>query len=227
MINYDKMRKVFLLLFTVFFLGLTSCLTIYEKYTINRDGSGTFEYIIDLSELYSMMETFASEEDMNQVKNSDFGESFRQVIPELKDVQGISKIEETGNPANYVYGIKFDFGDVIALNKAMALLLDDNSESEIEYVNIEKKKFVRYHKTSNEFSKEALLGEEGVTDESMMKGVLEGMKYKIIVNLPRKVKSVQTRALNEKGEDGFVEIEANFNSMLEDNEYLKTVIKTR
>lgn len=214
---------VFLFLMTTF----SSCLTIYEKYTINKDGSGSFEYIIDMSELYSLLESMAGETDMEGIEKTDINESFREMIPELRTIEGISNAQVKGDTDKYIFGISFDFSDDEALNRAMDLILDDKNSENQKYVEIKRKKFIRFHKTSSDFSKEALLGEDDVSDESIMLGVLEGMKYRIEVNLPRKIKTIETKAEIIREDKNLVVIEANFNSLLEDVEHLKTFVKTK
>ena len=221
------MKKILFLLLLVSAVFLSSCLTIYEKYTINKDGSGSFEYTIDMTELYRMMESFASEEDIGNMNEKDLSRSFYELIPELNTIVGISNAEPTGTDQVYVFGLKFDFENQEALNRAMGMVLEDQGDQTTNFVEISRKKFIRYHKTSREFSKEALLGEEGIGDESMVKGILEDMKYKIDVNFERKVKSVQTKADVVKKEGKEISIEANLNSMMEDSEYLKFVVKTK
>lgn len=217
------------ILFSLFIalLFLSSCLTIHEKYTIHKDGSGSFEYIIDMSELYSIMESFASDEDMKSLQETDLSESFAEIIPELEEINGISNVSLTGLEEEYIFGISLDFADEVSLNKALAIIMKDQGEDGSRFVEISKKKFTRYHITSEEFSREALLGAEGAVDESLVSGMLEGMKYKLDISFARKVKSVQTRAEIIDEDLHSVSVEAGFNAMLEDSEYLKTIIKTK
>lgn len=39
---------------------LSGCLTIEEHYTFKKDGSGTMEYVMDMSEIGSMMDALGS-----------------------------------------------------------------------------------------------------------------------------------------------------------------------
>ncbi len=219
------MRKLLLLTFSALLLLMTSCITIYEKYKINSDGSGTLEYLIDMSEMYEMMAAFSdSTEEMDM---SGFDESMRESLPGLSDISGISNIELTGNPEKFIAGVKFDFKNADALNKAMAILfmIEDNTSGDAQYVEIKGKNFTRFGLTSQEFNKEALLGTEEL-DEETMKTMLESMKYKVSVEFEKPVKKVKSIA-EFYIENNAVFLETNLSEIFDNSDYLKTVIKTK
>ena len=219
------MKKLLLFSFSASLLLLTSCITIFEKYKINADGSGTLEYIIDMSEMYEMMAAFSdSTEEMDM---SGFDESMRETLPGLKNLSGISNIELTGNPTKFIAGVKFDFNNFDALNKAMAILFmnEEKSEDKTKYVEIKGKNFTRFGLTSKEFNKEALLGSEEL-DEETMKTLLESMKYKISVEFEKPVKKVTSMAVLTQ-EKNSVLIETNLSEIFNNSDYLKTIIKTK
>jgi hypothetical protein len=219
------MKRLRFIIPAAFMVLFSGCITIFEKYSFNKDGSGTMEYLVDMSELYSMMQAFsdsASNEEMN------LDQSFADMKPSLEAVEGISNVMLTGDTDNYIFGIKYQFRNVEALNEALGLLMNAEGGNSEKFVDYTKKTFTRYHKTSDEFSPEALLGEdnEGM-DESMVEGMLEGMKYKIFVTMPGKVKSVSTNAEYVTEGSNEVRVEANFSQMVKDTELLKMVIKSK
>jgi len=219
------MKKLLLFSFSASLLLLTSCITIFEKYKINADGSGTLEYIIDMSEMYEMMAAFSdSTEEMDM---SGFDESMRETLPGLKNLSGISNIELTGNPTKFIAGVKFDFNNSDALNKAMAILFmnEEKSEDKTKYVEIKGKNFTRFGLTSKEFNKEALLGSEEL-DQETMKTLLESMKYKISVEFEKPVKKVTSMAVLTQ-EKNSVLLETNLSEIFNNSDYLKTIIKTK
>jgi len=219
------MRKLLLFSFSASLLLLTSCITIFEKYKINADGSGTLEYIIDMSEMYEMMAAFSdSTEEMDM---SSFDESMQGALPGLNAINGISNIELTGTPSKFISGVKFDFNNSDALNKAMAVLFmnEENTSDDAKYVEIKGKNFTRFGLTSKDFNKEALLGAEEM-DEETMKTMLESLKYKVSVEFEKPVKKVTSIAVFIQ-EKNSVSIETNFSEIFDNADYLKTVIKTK
>lgn len=220
------MKKLIVTALTASALFLSGCITIFEKYSFNKDGSGSMEYLIDMKEMYDMINAFADEEQKNEMN---LNETFGETIPELSAIPGISNVQLTGTPEEYVFGIKYDFKDVAALNAALGVLLEKEQGKSDKYVDFNKKVFTRYYKTSDEFSKEALMGEEGGEgmDESMVDEMLQGMKYKIYVNMPGKVKSVKTEAGYTMEGDKAVLIEANLLQLSENDQILKTVITSK
>jgi len=217
------MKKSILFVLSALFLVLSGCITITEKYSFRKDGSGTMEYIIDMSELYAMMASFSD----STTEEMQMNESFEEVKAELESIDGISKVTLTGNPESYIMGIQYDFKDAVALNKAMNLLLNKEGEGTSTFVAWNKKSFTRYSILSDEFSKEALLGETEGMDESMAESMLDGMKYKLVVSMPADIKTVETSAEYVQDDKRTVTVEAGFLKILNEKNYLQTEIKTK
>lgn len=204
---------------------LSGCITVFEKYKINSDGSGTMEYIIDMSEMYEMIASFS--DSSQEIETVELDKSLKEALPGLEQIKGISNAELTGDMKHYVAGIKFDFTGMEALNKAIAVLYKGNESETTERVYVERKgkKFTRYGQTSEEFNKETLLGSGEISAETA-KMVLESMKYKISVEFARPVKKVTSLAAHTV-EGNLVTIETNFSEMLDNPDFLKTFIKTK
>jgi len=206
-------------------LFLTGCITIFEKYKFNKDGSGSMEYIIDMSELYEMMGAFS--DSTEEIETSDMDVTLREALPELEKIPGITKVELTGDITKYVAGIRFDFKDVIALNKALAIVLEneEGSVAVVKYVEFNGKTFIRNGQTSHEFNKEDLLGSEELDEEST-KMIMEGMKYNISVEFQKPVKKVTSLA-NYTIENNSVTVEATLSEIFDNSDFMKTTIKTK
>ncbi len=219
------MKKLGLIGVSVTFLLLTGCITIFEKYTIKADGSGTMEYLIDMSEMYEMMASFS--DSTESMETDEIDKSMRESLPLLNSIDGVSNAVLTGDAAHFIAGIKFDFKNATALNKALAIVLEgeETAGKEIQYVAIKGKKFTRFSNTSKEFNKEELLGSQEL-DKETTKMMLESMKYKISVTFEKTVKKVTTLATFTK-EGKTVDVESNFSQIFDNTEILKTVIKTR
>ena len=216
------MNKLILVSLTIGLLLLSGCITIIEKYNIYKDGSGTMEYIIDMSEMYEMMATFS--DSIDKMEGLDF---INEILPELSRTAGISNVENTSNLARYIAGVKFDFKNVSALNNVLDVLLkgEESSSAKAKYVEINGKNFTRYSLTSKEFNKEALLGSKEL-DEETMNLVLKSMKYKISVSFEKTIKKVITLAPYTK-EGKTVTIDTDFSEIFGNPDILKTTIKTK
>jgi len=220
------MKNLRLTVVALLVLLLSSCITIFEKYTIHANGTGTMEYIIDMSEMYEMMASF-SDSAGDPGGATEIDQSMREALPGLNNIDGISNISFTGDVSKYIAGIKFDFRDANALNQAMAVLFEgeESITGEEKYIEIKGKTFTRYSLTSKEFSKDQLLGSEEL-DAETMKSVLESMKYKVSVSFDKKIKKVETLATQTLDEKSVL-IETNFSELFDNGDFLKTSIKTK
>lgn len=109
-------------------IGLSGCLTIEENYTFKKNGSGTMEYVIDLSELGEMMKSFS---DMGGDDGAKTDEGLgtmdmNEEVAALKSIPGISKVK-LDTKKEWVQRVKFSFKDVTALNAALNVLMPDSS----------------------------------------------------------------------------------------------------
>lgn len=176
-----------------------------------------------MSEFYQIMTSFS---ESMQDEDIQIDQSFIETAEGLKSVKGISNIKLTGNNKEYIFGISYDFADPESLNEAMALILHSEAESN-EYVSFKGKNITRYSLISDEFSKDKIIGEdESEMDEGMMKEIFEQMKYKITMNFSRPVKSVTTMAEYTIDKNN-INIETNFNTLLENKKVLETVIRLK
>ncbi len=217
------MKKLSLLGIALSLVVLSGCITIFEKYTIHANGTGTMEYIIDMTEMYEMMASFSDSSEA--MESPGINESLQEAIPGLNEIEGISNVAITGDGSEYIAGIKFDFKNADALNLAIGVLFNREDDAGIKYVALKGKTFTRFNQTSKEFNKEELLGSEEL-DEETMKMILESMKYNISVSFDKNVKKVTTKAPYTM-EDKNVLIETNFSEIFNNEDFLKTIIKSK
>ena len=181
------------------------------------------EYLIDMSEFFSMMQAFS---DSKQTEEMQIDQSFLEAKEALKSVKGISGISITGNSRNYIFGIKFNFTDVNALNEAMSCIFQQEY-SGLKYISFSGRKITRHGVISEDFSQEKLIGDEKTEfDEEMMQGIFEQMKYKVSMEFQRPVKSVNTNAEYEISGKS-VKFETDFAKFLDNNKNLETIINLR
>lgn len=177
-------------------LLFTGCLTIEEHYTFKKDGSGTMEYVVDLSEMGSLMEGFSEMGDGSK-DGKDPGLGAMEMGPQvdaLKALPGISKVK-LNSKKKWVQRISFSFKDVAALNTALNELMRDSSGTKHEFFRWEGNTLVRTNNrhayelgssmAKGEADPEASEGEEGVD----MSAMLESMKYKYSFKFARPIAS--------------------------------------
>ncbi len=219
-------KHALLVILALLMLFQSGCLTITEKYKVNRDGSGSMEYTIDMSGMQSFMQAF-SDSTMQGSHMMEIDQSFRQILPYLAATQGISNAMLTGDPGNFVYGIKYDFDDQQALNIAMAVILNEEDEHRSQFVELGKKRFIRYPLTTKEITDGKLFGGKDSSENSLALQIMDEMNYKISVMLPKRVKKVSSGAGITQENDRKVIINATFSQIVNNNEILRTEIKTR
>jgi hypothetical protein len=159
---------------------LTGCLTIEENYTFKKNGSGTMEYVVDLSELGELMKSFKDLEADKDKSDDGMGQlDLVDDLDRLKGLPGISKVKL--NKKEWVQRISFSFKDINALNAALNQLLPDSTGQAHTFFAWDGNTLVR---TNNQHAREVGAGmsekepgEEG--EEGMdMSAMLGTMKYK-------------------------------------------------
>lgn len=164
-------------------LLFTGCITIEEQYTFRKNGSGSMTYVVDMSELGSMMESFSESGEAGSGMADVGAMDMSREVEALKVIPGVGKVKLDGRK-KWVQRISFDFKDVDALNAALNELMRDSSGVRQEFFRWEGTTLVR---TNNRHAYELGAGlargqddgeedeEEEALDMSMM---LESMKYK-------------------------------------------------
>lgn len=127
--------KILPFLLTVFALfGLTGCFELEEKAHFNKDGSGNYQFTIDLAQLGSfinMMEAMDSNKDVEEASPKDeIKKGFEESKSELADIKGISNVTPIEDEENFRFGFSFDFKDINALNAGMNKIFDIKEDGE-------------------------------------------------------------------------------------------------
>ncbi|MBL7952237.1 MAG: hypothetical protein JNM62_11015 [Flavobacteriales bacterium] len=157
----------------------TGCITIEENYTFKKDGSGTMEYVVDMSQIGEMMKAF---EDMNKGGKKDeeaMGSlDLKEEVAALKAVPGIKKVK-VNDKDKFVQKVTFNFADINALNAALNVLLEDSTEASYTFFTWEGNTLVRHNNDhAKQLGSGMGKGEDGGKDTTDMSAMLESMKYK-------------------------------------------------
>jgi hypothetical protein len=158
-----KMKKTILGIAAVMIVSLLlqSCFEIKEIIKINKDGSGTFSMVIDMTEVKALLESFG--EDESDESSSPLGEmekDYEITKGKLEVIDGISNITFLTENDGYMITTSFDFTNIDALNRGINVVYEEDNEvgEQTEYYKYKKKNFER---TSSHKLLEELKGEMG------------------------------------------------------------------
>lgn len=181
--------RIFIFLFSC--ILFTSCIEIEENYTIKKNGSGSYEFKVDMTQMMEMMKAMGGPEGMGEeVKDPSKDVSFDEELKELEKVEGISNIQSVKDQKNGIVSFSFDFESLSALNNARKNTVDQATANSL---TLEGNKL-----TLNHLAPEKLTGNEGLPTDSasaqMAQGILTQIKYNINFSIEGGAKSILTDA---------------------------------
>ncbi len=164
-------------------LLISGCLTIEENYTFKKDGSGTMEYVVDMSDMKGMADMFSEKGDKKsgKQKNDDSPITGAEAkIASLKKVEGIRKVKLKNEQDGFVQRISFAFKDVDALNRALNVLMPDSTGAQQAFFRWEGNTLVRTNNLYAENMGKEMGGGKDTTgaDTTGTAEVLKAMHYK-------------------------------------------------
>jgi len=169
----------------------TGCIDFLEEITYHKNGSGTYQFTVDMGEMKSLLDGLGeneSEETKDPMK--DMGEKFSELEQKLEKIQGVSHFKNINDTSSFVFGFSFDFKNAEALSKA---LLEQNEKlaASSQLFTGSKRLFTRFNKGSMaESMKNELAGEETDDEQmAMVKSMFGDMKLRTIYHFDRRVKS--------------------------------------
>lgn len=184
-------QKIIITVFSSLFL--VSCITFEENYYLKTDGSGSFEFKVDMSQLMSMMKAFqgaGQDSGLNAVDGVDF----KKEVEKLKAIQGITNVKVVEDKEDGLFSMSFDFSDYEALNKAHREALDGEGSNEV----LTKKGNAIFFKqiTPADLVKQVDASEMDSLSAMMGAEMLSQFNYEVNFRLEKEVKSVATGARN-------------------------------
>ena len=88
-------------------LAFTGCITIEENYAFKKNGSGTMEYVVDMSELGDMMKAFEELGKSAEKKDDGMGTvDLKDEMAQLKTLTGIKGVK-VDDKKKFVQRLKF------------------------------------------------------------------------------------------------------------------------
>ncbi len=114
------------------FIGLTSCVEIFDDIYIKNDGSGTFKYKINLSSSKVKVNSILALDSLDGRKVPSIPE-IKEKINKYKKLieqnEGISNVKVESNFTDFIIKFQCDFTSVIALQKALKEVIVDESKN--------------------------------------------------------------------------------------------------
>ena len=249
----NRMKKTLLMVVVTISILATSCISIIEELTLNKDGSGKYTYTIDMTALMELgalaqarqmteempeeaieMDTVVQAYDM--LKEQGSLEDMDK--PEFwKKVKMVSKVSESEKVGKISFILDFeDMSDVDYFTKNMSKLLESDETagmfssmgltgSTSNPLSFKKGWF------SHTLSRKTQEGDSEIGDMleeeggEMVKMMLSGAEYVMIYNLPGKAKDVSNSDAKISNDGKTVTIKADLLDQMEGKADLATTIK--
>lgn len=110
---------VILLFITV---TMASCFEVIEDIHVHKNGSGTYKYIVNLSQSKNQIDKIRTQDSILHFKVptiESVDAKITEVKNKLKSIDGISNVVITQDHTNYIYHLSCDFKNVASLNNAI------------------------------------------------------------------------------------------------------------
>jgi len=118
-----KKSTPFLWIFSILFVfAYTSCFEIVEEVNMNKNGTGSFNFTINMSQSKIHINSLFLLDSVNgrsMPKAEDFKKAVKRVEFELKKDTALANIVVSENWEDYIFSVSGDFNNVDALNKAI------------------------------------------------------------------------------------------------------------
>lgn len=103
-------------------VSLTSCFEIIEDVTVHKNGSGTYKFIVNLSQSKNQIDKIRTQDSILQYKvptTAVIDGKISEVKTKLQGIDGISNVTIKQDHTNYIYNLSCDFKNVSSLNNAV------------------------------------------------------------------------------------------------------------
>ncbi|WP_448518416.1 hypothetical protein [Rhodoflexus sp.] len=159
--------------------SLTSCFEVREDITIDKNGAGSYAFLIDMSSSKAMIDlAVGMQATKDRTPFNQMDSSFAKGIARLSNMEGISNVQPINNREQYIFGMSFDFANIDALNAALNQSTQEQAEQNNNPIfSFRKKVLIRNDRSmvSSLADLEVLRSTpEGATQ---IKALLEGASY--------------------------------------------------
>ncbi|MFK7972402.1 MAG: hypothetical protein AB8F95_18680 [Bacteroidia bacterium] len=217
---------------------MSSCLTMEDHFTFNKDGSGSMKYVVDMSEMKGMMRMMM-----------DFGEGDGELPMDLPgmpsadesplaSLDGISNFSVDNDMESFKFGISFDFENSAALNQALKELGRAGMAGGNPYEHPTKNQFSNTFSPDPNMALGDQLGDQQNELSEMMGGSMDQlgasmgkMSYHVYLNFAKPVqamytaKGVKVDFVDEKGKQ--IKLTTDMASIKENPDLLSWTVVTK
>ncbi len=173
--SFAVTMKVHVIFIVSLLFSLTSCFEIIEEVALNADGSGSYEYTLNVSQSRTKLDQIMRMDSINGYKvpqKTDLKEPLQELITKARSIDGISNVGKVEDFENYIFSFSCDFRNVEALNKLVAELRRANNDKRTDIPDVHfsydagAKRYVR----NGNYSIKADLGKMKATDKVIFDG---------------------------------------------------------
>ncbi len=194
-------RIILLVSFCIITGTLFSCFEIKENINIRENGSGSYSFLMDLSQMKPL---FAFSRDFQRAMGDTSARAkkappmpnpllqmkakFDALQPMLESVQGISNYKTVCDTASYIIGATYTFATMESLNNSINVLRNSSGNAgttETRHYTFNHKHFEKI----NDISKAHVTGPTSKND-SLTNDLLKGARYTLTCTFERKIKDV-------------------------------------
>ncbi len=193
------MLKKYVAIFTIICsLFLTSCFELREEIDLNKDGSGVYRLLLDMSQSKQTIDLAQKMQDNESVKKLNFtiDSTFSKSVMRFANMPGISLAKDTVNKTDYVFGVMFNFSGIEALNNAiMELDKDENGKTSIEkpIYSMTKNIFERQNLYYFNNISEMLKSGENIKKSEQINNLLQTASYISVIKVNGKIKKYSNK----------------------------------
>ena len=193
-------RIIWLSCFCILTSCLYSCFEIKENIRLNEDGSGTYSFLMDLTQLKplfamsrdlqrSMGDTSARAKAATPMPNPllQMKAKFDALEPKLEAVAGISEYKTICDTTTFIIGAQYSFSNIEALNNSINVLRNSSGNAgaiESTHYTYANKRFEKI----NDISKANVSG--STKNDSLTNELFKGARYTLTCTFDRKIKEV-------------------------------------
>ncbi len=199
------MKNLIIALLLTLAMVFSGCFNITEKIKFNKNGSGEVTTTVDMSQMMTMIMMLMPEmgDSIQDMFNMD--DFMNEDYNRYDGIDGISNVSSKKED-EYKFSISYNFANMNALNKAMAVKGTGSEETGLSSMDSEYKfKRRRFCRTTN-YSKDenSAMDEFDMEENKSLMEMVNAPTYTIEYELPRTVKKV-----NVKGEKSSVDHQGN------------------
>lgn len=199
-----KSKTIIQALALICLVSTTSCVSFIEKIFFKADGSGTYEFSIDMSSLVSMMQLSGEDMDTDSLL-SQLNMDSEGTIAKLEAISGVNNVRPEFNKETGILSMVFDFDNLNALNQGISTYLYDSTKTDIIQYQIFTAKGNTFERSDINLMMDAFQKtmKEGSNNEELdmdfVKMMFSDMYYATEITFEKGIKSVSNKEYEEKG----------------------------